>query len=68
MGKKQYTKKELEIIKKWAIAGDYEMEKKGHVFGSSKKPITVLEMAIKRKSSVERVKRDLKNKIYGKVV
>lgn len=68
MNKPQYTKEELEIIKKWAIAGDYEMARKGHILGSSKKQITVLDMAMNRKNSVERVRRELENEVYGKVI
>lgn len=68
MRKNNYTKEEQDIINKWAISSDYEMEKKGHILGSSKKPITVLDMALKRKQAVERVKQELNDKIYGKVV
>ena len=55
MKKTKYTKEELEIIKEWGSPSDADIEKKGHVLGVSREPITVLMMAKKRKASYERI-------------
>lgn len=50
----KYTQEESDIIKSWAISTDYELEEQGFVYGSSKRPITVLEQAKRRKAQVEK--------------
>lgn len=54
MSRKKYSKEEINLIEEWGSPSDLERERKGHVLGVSRTPITALMMAKQRKEAYER--------------